>query len=536
MKKAHLLLIAFFAISSSLTAQHVRINNNEFRNSARLVQTPKTDGELFEVDNICYRVIDEANLEVEVVAKEFPITYEGTIIIPDVVEYNEKTYKITTIDEMAFSDCYSLKVIEFGKNITTIEDQAFHYCENLTDLVIPDNVISIGKQSFKHCIRIENIAIGKGLQHFGKDAFYDIFYLKNITVSPENEHFCDIDGVLFNKDVTTLYYRPANVGATSYTVPVTVKRIASYSFIYSDLLQSLELPNGLEVIEEGAFAYCKNLLSIHIPASVEEIGYHFLRDTWVLGEIIVDEQSSHFSSEDGVLFDKAKQKLLYHPANRDITNYIIPESVTIIENFAFMGSKKLERITTPPMLKEIGRRSFDDCKMLHEIEFFDALEKVAASSFSGCDTLRRVSFGNNVKTIGEYVFYPCRNLEEVTIKSETPPVAELDAFYNVGNCLLRVPVGSIGAYQSDQEWSTFSNIVEVDFTGIDNLSIADEVRINYNNNVLTIVCDNETEVELYNLSGQILLKKRVSGNFSKTIEPGIYLISTNGRAKKVLLK
>ncbi|MDO5650457.1 MAG: leucine-rich repeat domain-containing protein, partial [Gallicola sp.] len=328
----------------------------------------------------------------------------------------------------------------------------------------------------------------------------------------------------------------ANVTSSSYTVPSTVRRIASYSFIYSDLLKAIELPNGLEVIEEGAFAHCKNLISIDIPASVNEIGSNFLRGTLALKSVKVDENNTHYASKEGVLFNKNMEKLIYHPTNADEISYTFPESVTEVENYAFRGSKKLETIVPSRLLKKIGRGSFDDCDMLDNIEFFDALESIASSAFSGSDTLTHITFGRAVKTVDKYAFHPCRNLKKISMKTENPPSAASDAFYGVVSCTLEVPIGCKEAYQNAPEWSSFQNIVEVDYSGIGDLSINDNINISYHNYVLVFSSDKESSFELYNLSGQRLLNKRIIGSISIYVEPGAYIIKTGKKTKKIILR
>jgi hypothetical protein len=90
-------------------------------------------------------------------------------------------------------------------------------------------------------------------------------------VPEENEHFCDIDGVLFNKQKTVLIKYPAHREGDSYTVPEGVTSIGQDAFDHS-ILKTINLPKSLTDIGAGAFDYCYALEAIDIPAGVTNIG------------------------------------------------------------------------------------------------------------------------------------------------------------------------------------------------------------------------------------------------------------------------
>lgn len=108
-------------------------------------------------------------------------------------------------------------------------------------------------------------------------------------------------------------------------------------------------------------------------------------------------------------------------------------------------------------------------------------------------------------------FEDCSGLEEIYVKAKTPPTINGDAFYSVPTAFatLYVPTGTKAAYQVANGWKKFTNIVEMEFTGID--EVVDEVK-----------GENSKVKDVYDLSGR------------KVTNPtkGIYIV--NG--KKVLLK
>ena len=103
--------------------------------------------------------------------------------------------------------------------VVSIGADAFNYCISLTNVTIPDGVASIGAEAFWDCINLPSIAIPDSVTNIGADAFYYCISLASINVSPENANYSGENGVLFDKNRTTLVAFPAGNGVTSYNIP-----------------------------------------------------------------------------------------------------------------------------------------------------------------------------------------------------------------------------------------------------------------------------------------------------------------------------
>lgn len=128
-------------------------------------------GERFLINDIRYRVVteDSENRTVSVIA------YSGeptAINIPDSVVYNDKTYTVTIIDNMAFNNCSSLFSITLPDSLITIGNYGFADCINLSHITIPDNVTSIGDRAFQHCYSLSSITFGNSLVSIGIESVY----------------------------------------------------------------------------------------------------------------------------------------------------------------------------------------------------------------------------------------------------------------------------------------------------------------------------------------------------------------------------
>ena len=108
------------------------------------------------INGINYR-LNEETLTAEVTEKSGG--YEGAIIIPETVVFNEATYCVTTIGDWAFFSCKSLTAITIPNSVTTIGARALQGCSSLTSITIPNNVTSIKAWAFADCTSLISIAI-----------------------------------------------------------------------------------------------------------------------------------------------------------------------------------------------------------------------------------------------------------------------------------------------------------------------------------------------------------------------------------------
>ena len=102
------------------------------------------------VDNLYY-YLDNNNLQAQVTSMPDG-EYTGDIGIPSTINYQSKTYGVTSISKYAFKDCSGLTSVTIPNSITSIGDRAFGYCTALNSVSIPDSMTSIGTSAFYYCI------------------------------------------------------------------------------------------------------------------------------------------------------------------------------------------------------------------------------------------------------------------------------------------------------------------------------------------------------------------------------------------------
>ena len=242
-------------------------------------------------------------------------------------------------------------------------------------------------------------------------------------------------GVTYEDDLFEYEYRgevviPATVTYNSKTYSVT--SIGNYAFNGCDGLTSITIPNSVTSIGNSAFNGCDGLTSITIPNSVTSIGNYA------------------FSICSG------------------LTSIDIPGSVTSIGVGAFSYCTGLTSITIPNSVTSIGNSAFDGCDGLTSIDIPGSVTSIGNSAFSYCTGLTSITIGNGVTSIGNSAFNGCDGLSEIYSMAETPATIDISTFSNYSSTLY-VPVGAKEAYRA-AGWQDFTNIVEMDFTGITEIS------------------------------------------------------------------
>lgn len=255
-------------------------------------------------------------------------------------------------------------IIEDG--VKSIMDGAFYGEEYLESVILPDSLEFIGDSAFADTA-ITSVTLPKNLNTFDGTIF-NSQSIKEYNVHPENQYFTAVDGVLYTKDMTELVAFPigryAEGGENDFVIPETVEKIGNYAFLNckhtsftipgnvksigmqafagNTNLSKINILNGVESIYDGAFLACNNLKTIHLPSSVNYIGYcslgfvydfdyeglsFMLDQKGISHEAVTEENATYYASLTGfpidsfiicVVNEKAK---IYTPENSAGHNY-----------------------------------------------------------------------------------------------------------------------------------------------------------------------------------------------------------------------
>ncbi len=295
-------------------------------------------------------------------------------------------------DSPFYSQYDSIKNVIINSGVSSISDYAFSDCWSLTSITIPNSVTSIGEEAFSFCTSLTSATIPERVTSIGENAFVNCKSLISISVDSDNVYYFSQDGVLFNKEKTELIQYPIGNSRTEYEIPYSVISIGDDAFRFCesitsvsipnsvtsigrcafencDGLKNVTLPNSVRSIDSYAFSACNSLTSVIIPESVTSIDDGAFSFCKSLIGITVDSDNTYYFSEDGVLFNKEKTKLIQYPIGNSRTSYIIPNSVTSIGSDAFSSCYSLTSITIPDSVKYIEYSTFAWCISLTDVYY-----------------------------------------------------------------------------------------------------------------------------------------------------------------------
>lgn len=308
------------------------------------------------------------------------------------------------------------------EDVKTINNGAFSSCTKMTDIKIADNCETIGISAFDNCTRLKNISLGKNIKDIQNSAFSRTASLQSFSVSEENEYYCDVDGVLYNKDITTLVSLPCK--RSEYVMPDSVTTMLQSACQHANI-KTVTLSKNLKEIPKWGFQSCTALTSIDIPESVTSIGYQAFQKNTALKTITGGEnvggtimaafaQCTSLSKfpESLVSVKSISQDCFYGCIK--MVEAIIPEGVTNIGWRAFQGCKALEKLILPTTLSSVESGSFKDCISLKDLTIKGTT--LGDYMFSGCTALETVAIPSTITKSGGSCFLGCINLKDVTIE------------------------------------------------------------------------------------------------------------------------
>ena len=216
------------------------------------------------------------------------------------------------------------------------------------------------------------------------------------------------------------------------TLPPSVTSIGDEAFCECENLQEIIIPPNVTSIGNNAFSSCRNLQEITIPSSVTNIGRDVFSSCWNLQEINVTESNKFYRAIDGVLYTKDLKTIICYPQGKGNEKFIIPSSVTRIENEAFRYCGNLQEITLPPSVTSIGDNAFEECIILQEITLPSGVTSIGDGAFYRCCSLQEISLPSGVTSVGDRAFMECSNLQKITLSSRVTSIGDY-AFWHCGN-------------------------------------------------------------------------------------------------------
>ena len=259
------------------------------------------------------------------------------------------------------------------------------------------------------------------------------------------------------------------------------------------------MPSGTEEIAASAFSRCVGLSAITLPETLTTIG----------------------------------DEVFYRCTG--LTKLALPNSVTSIgESFVYRCSA-LKSVTLGSGMNTVGESMFYYANGLESIDVPEGYTSIGYEAFASCSAQKSVTLPSTIGTIAAEAFYGCSALESFTIKVAAPITITADVFEDVdlNTCALNVPEEGVEAYKADAQWGKFKNINGIMPSGVNDVVSSINANVSVADGVLTID-GAQGDISVYNIGGVRLANG--SERLSVMLSKGVYVVTLNGKATKVIVK
>lgn len=402
------------------------------------------------IDGVCYTLDGEtmtASVSYYEIDENGNCTVPSAVTIPETVSSDGKSYTVEAIEYYAFADCPTVKSVTIPASVDYIDDYAFTGASYLEAVIIPQTT---------------------EFEYFGAGVFEGTPVLGYLAEKSEN------GAVILGKNVLYAY-----VGADSvYTVPEEITIIADYCFFMSGAeeiilndsiseiraytfascrnLKEITIPDAVESIGEGAFSNCTSLEKVNLGDNLYTIGIRAFENTKVkelylgdsisytsgafagcntLEKFVISEENGYYMDGDALCChydieelwgEDIPEDLLeglafsfdsldYYLITSENSTYTLPESISIIGDYAFYNCKQIKKVVLTQNT-DIYTNAFANSGI--ETIDFSKIAVIADCAFRGCKNLKSADL-SNIAGIFDSAFENCTALENVTFGNET---------------------------------------------------------------------------------------------------------------------
>ena len=353
----------------------------------------------------------------------------------------------------AFANCPALRRLKLPDAVAKTDKTWLAGSTQIDELVMPGSIEVIDAAFLKSCKPL-HLAIGRATKTIEAPTIWTSI-VEGITVDGENP-FLSTDGIcLYSADGSELMR--AIVEQENYRIAEGCRAIGARAFEGNARIRTIELPGGLETIGESAFEDSA-LERIHLPASMRAICANAFRRCTNLAEAVLNEGLESIGPHafagcralarlEVPASARAVGKgataatplsMAIHPQNRHLS---IDESGLLYQRAGSGTAWALIDATDPTLAEcsvragtvEIGAEAFAYHESIRRIELPDDLARVGRSAFEGCPELRSIDLPDSVQTLDERAFF-CTPLESLRIPATCMQIGPSALAYDPVQC------------------------------------------------------------------------------------------------------
>ena len=279
---------------------------------------------------------------------------------------------VTAILPSAFDQNRNLISVQLSDDVTGIGAEAFSF-SGISEILLPEGLVEIGDFAFMYCSNLRQLKLPASLTAIGKGVFRGMQALSAFELPGEGGHFKLWDNALMSSDGKRLIALPIASGNTSFAVPEGVETIDDGAFADNAAIQSVSLPEGLISIGDGAFSWLSSLSEeIVLPSTLKHIGASAF-NAYNAASITLPEGLQSIGAE---AFRESK-----------LTGISVPDSVNQLNTFAFGHSLSLTEAKLPAGVNSLPWGLFNGCEALRKVVIPAGVTGISGNAFGGCKDL-----------------------------------------------------------------------------------------------------------------------------------------------------
>ena len=282
----------------------------------------------------------------------------------------EDNSQLISISDYVFCGCESLEELNFedNRNLTTMGDYLFDGCTSLKNIILPESLVDLGSRFSNYFDMIINCP------SLNYNEYGNAYYLG----SANNPYFAlwfiepDAEECLIHEDT----------------------RIIARSALYGEYISKIEIPKSITHINGGPYVNggLPNLstLTFEEGSQLKSIGGYVFADSSIVS---VDIPDSVVKIDEGAFAGCKK-----------LVNVKLPKNITCLASSLFNRCESLTNIDIPESVTTIGDHTFTNCTSLQSIEISDQVQYILDGAFSWCTSLSDVFVPDSVVYMGSWVF------------------------------------------------------------------------------------------------------------------------------------
>lgn len=333
-----------------------------------------------------------------------------------------------------------IKEYVFSSQIESDILNEIHFAPGCTSLELLSG--SGDNETFAKCVNLKRIILPQTLNEFKVE-----YCMNNDIEFLSYNEFGLLENAVYIGDILVSF---GNYQTTVFNIKDGIKKIQILKSHKYTKLETVTIPNTVELIGNHSFYRCTSLQSIVIPSSVREIGIYAFSDSgiekiYLSNGLEVIDSCSFYGCHS--LRSISLPNTIEYIGNSAFTScnllkdFIIPSKISFIGRGTFSGCKSIEKIFIPKNIVDIGSFAFASCSSLKSVNFEQGIEvdEMCRSVFGWCNSLENIELPNSVKKIGKSSFEGCSNLTKILIGDNVVYIGE-DAFNNCNSlCEITIP-------------------------------------------------------------------------------------------------